>query len=126
MFTNTEEKVLANSIYGNNLKNKLERDVLTISQQTLNTSEQAQVRTNIMAKCLIISGSCPNTMINTAATSTRINNTNITNDMVVINSVLDTPSAQVNDWSVDTYNGYLTITGIIDGTTAITLYLAHT
>ena len=126
MFTNTEEKVLANSIYGNNLKNKLERDVLTISQQTLNTSEQAQVRTNIMAKCLIVTGNCPNTMANTVATSTRINNSNITNDMVVVNSIINTPSAQVGEWSVDTYNGYLTITGTIDGTTAITLYLAHT
>lgn len=126
MFTNTEEKVLANSIYGNNLKNKLERDVLTISQQTLNTSEQAQVRTNIMAKCLIVTGNCPNTMAGTVATSTQINNSNITNDMVVVNSTINTPSAQVDDWSVDTYNGYLTITGTIDGTTAITLYLAHT
>ena len=126
MFTNTEEKVLANSIYGNNLKNKLERDVLTISQQTLNESEQAQVRTNIMAKCLIVTGNCPNTMVGTVTTSTQINNSNITNDMVVVNSTIDTPSAQVDDWSVDTYNGYLTITGTIDGTTAITLYLAHT
>lgn len=126
MFTNTEEKVLANSIYGNNLKNKLERDVLTISQQTLNTSEQAQVRTNIMAKCLIVTGNCPNTMVGTVATSTRINNNNITNDMVVVNSIISTPFAQVDDWSVDTYDGYLTITGTIDGTTAITLYLAHT
>ena len=39
----------AQTIYGMNLKNKLERDVLTISQQTLNNGEQAQVRKNIGA-----------------------------------------------------------------------------
>ena len=36
-------------LYGNNLKNKLERDVLTISQQTLTGTQQAQIRTNISA-----------------------------------------------------------------------------
>lgn len=34
-------------LYGNNLKNKLERDVLTISQQTLTSAEKAQVAQNI-------------------------------------------------------------------------------
>ena len=37
-------------VYGNNLKNKLERDVLTISQQTLTSAQQDQVMTNIGAK----------------------------------------------------------------------------
>lgn len=37
------------TIYGANLKNKLERDVLTISQQDLSSTEQAQVRANINA-----------------------------------------------------------------------------
>lgn len=39
--------VYMETLYGNNLKNKLERDVLTISQQTLTSAQQAQVRQNI-------------------------------------------------------------------------------
>lgn len=48
-FTNTTVPVFAQSIYGSSLKNKLERDVITISQQDLTSGEQSQVRTNIGA-----------------------------------------------------------------------------
>ena len=48
-FTGTDQAVYAETIYGANLKNKLERDVLTISQQTLTSGEKTQVRTNIGA-----------------------------------------------------------------------------
>ena len=48
-FTGTEQAVYAQTLYGANLKNKLERDVLTISQQTLTSSQQTQVRSNIGA-----------------------------------------------------------------------------
>ena len=34
-------------LYGNNLKNKLERDVLTISQQTLSSAQKAQAQQNL-------------------------------------------------------------------------------
>lgn len=47
MFLGTSVPLTAASVYGNSLKNKLERDVLTISQQTLTAAQQAQVRTNI-------------------------------------------------------------------------------
>lgn len=50
-------------------------------------------------------------------------NSNITSDMVVINSVLGTPSAQTGDWTVTTANGSATITGSISGETSLTLYL---
>lgn len=49
MFTGTSIAVYAVVVYGNNLKNKLERNVLTISQQTLTSQQQGQVRTNIGA-----------------------------------------------------------------------------
>jgi hypothetical protein len=52
-----------------------------------------------------------------------INNTNITSDMIVVNSVLSTPSAQTSDWTVTTSTGSLTITGTISGSTSVTLYL---
>ena len=46
-FEGTTVAVDAQMIYGANLKNKLERDVLTKSQQTLSAAEQNQVRKNI-------------------------------------------------------------------------------
>lgn len=48
-FTGTEVGVNSQILYGNNLKNKLERDVLTISQQTLTAGQKEQVRQNIGA-----------------------------------------------------------------------------
>lgn len=48
-FEGTTVAVDAQTIYGANLKNKLERDVLTKSQQTLSGAEQNQVRKNIRA-----------------------------------------------------------------------------
>ena len=48
-YTGTEVAVPTQTTYGENLKNKLERDVVTISQQTLTPTQQAQVRTNIGA-----------------------------------------------------------------------------
>ena len=49
MFLGTSLPVTASSLYGNDLKGKLRRDVVTISQQTLTSAQQAQVRTNIGA-----------------------------------------------------------------------------
>lgn len=46
-FVDTEIPVNTEILYGSNLKNKLERNVLTISQQTLTSAEQAQVQNNI-------------------------------------------------------------------------------
>ena len=48
-FTGSTVETEAQTIYGMNLKNKLERDTLTISQQTLSANEQTQVRKNIGA-----------------------------------------------------------------------------
>lgn len=52
-----------------------------------------------------------------------INNADITSDMVVVNSVLGTPSAQTSDWTVTTANGSATIAGSISGETSLALYL---
>lgn len=48
-FTQTDTPVEAQILYGNNLKNKLERDVLTISPQTLTPAQKEQARNNIGA-----------------------------------------------------------------------------
>jgi hypothetical protein len=54
-----------------------------------------------------------------------VSDANIESDMVVVNSVLGTPSAQTADWTVTTSNGSLTISGTsaISGSTTLTLYL---
>lgn len=49
LFADTDVPVVARTIYGANLKNKLERDVLTISAQELNDAQKEQVRENIGA-----------------------------------------------------------------------------
>jgi len=51
-----------------------------------------------------------------------INDSNITSDMVVIESVLGTPSAQTGDWTITTANGSVTISGSISGSTTLMLY----
>ena len=46
-FTGTDCDVYAETIYGANLKNKLERDTVTISQQTLTTAQKEQICQNL-------------------------------------------------------------------------------
>lgn len=46
-FTGTDIAAYAVMVYGNSLKNKLERNVLTISQQTLSAAQKSQVQDNI-------------------------------------------------------------------------------
>jgi hypothetical protein len=54
-----------------------------------------------------------------------VSDANIESDMVVVNSVLGTPSAQTADWTVTTSTGSFTISGTsaISGSTTATLYL---
>ncbi|MBQ2527536.1 MAG: hypothetical protein II544_02170 [Spirochaetales bacterium] len=47
----------------------------------------------------------------------------ITDDMVVVKAELGTPSAQTSDWSVETSDGSLTVSGTISGSTTLTLFL---
>ena len=47
MFIGTSVPVTASSLYGNDLKGKLRRDVLTISQQTLTAAQKSQVKSNL-------------------------------------------------------------------------------
>lgn len=49
LFNGTSVPVTGSSLYGQDLKGKLRRDVLTISEQTLTTAQQAQARSNIGA-----------------------------------------------------------------------------
>lgn len=53
-----------------------------------------------------------------------ISNAKITADMKAIHSILSNPSAQASDWTVTTSAGSVVISGTINGTTDITIYLA--
>ena len=55
-----------------------------------------------------------------------ITNQAIESDMVVLQSELGTPAAQRSDWTVNTSNGSLTISGTISGSTTVKLYLMKT
>ena len=50
IFLGTSVPVTASSLYGQDLKGKLRRDVVTISQQTLTSAQKTQVQTNIGVK----------------------------------------------------------------------------
>ena len=63
-FTDTEVEVYTQTLYGINLKNKLERDVLTISQQTLTDNQKQQVQTNLGIKDILKYTTNPNLLDN--------------------------------------------------------------
>lgn len=54
-----------------------------------------------------------------------VSNTGITSDMVVVNSTLGTPAAMTGNWTVNTSNGSVTISGNISGSTTLKLYLGR-
>lgn len=59
-----------------------------------------------------------------SSVTTTITNANIETDMVVVNSVLSNPAAQVGSWSWSTDTaGQITLSGAVNGTTDITIYL---
>ena len=56
---------------------------------------------------------------------TTINKAAITSSMVCINSYLSNPSAQTGQWEINTANGSVTVSGTINGSTALKLYLVE-
>lgn len=54
-----------------------------------------------------------------------VSNSGVTDDMIVVNSTLGTPSAMTGDWTVATSNGSITISGNISGSTTLKLYFAR-
>ena len=64
-FTGTDVEVDADLLYGNNLKNKLERNTLTISSQTLTSAQKTQVQNNLGIDALIsaITGDVKNLLV---------------------------------------------------------------
>ena len=114
LFTGTSVAVEAATLYGQNLRDKLRTDVLTISQQALTPAQQAQVQANIGASVKFVTpafSSLPKTFYHEG----------ITADMEVVegSSELSNPAAQTGDWTVTTAAGSLTITGSISGSTTL-------
>ena len=112
-FTNTSLSVEAELLYGQNLRDKLRTDVVTISHQVLTGSQQKQVQTNINAGALVFT----NKSVATTAFSTNttyadygyrasISCSGVTSSMVpqVIFSVTDSESG-IFAPVVQSYNG---------------------
>lgn len=53
-----------------------------------------------------------------------VSNANISSDMISIKEELSDPSAQTGDWTVTTSDGSVSVSGDINGTTTLTLYLS--
>lgn len=93
---------------------------LPFKDEGLTDAEKAQFRVGIAANVLQVTSGSFSSLPQT------ITNAKITAKHVVVNHVLSNPSAQIADWTVNTANGSLTISGSISGATTITLYLYTT
>lgn len=101
---------------------------MTIDEAEAGTATAPRVITPAVLNSFVESKVCvmPTLVVEVAEFSSlpqTITNEAITADMVVVNSVLGTPSAQTSDWTVTTVDGSVTITGSISGSTTATLYL---
>ena len=90
----------------------IENDLLATTAGKVLDARQGRLLTPLIVDCGTIN-SLPKT----------VTNTNIESDMVVVKSVLGTPSAQVTDWTVTTSAGSMTISGYINGSTTLVVYL---
>lgn len=96
---------------------------MTLAEALTGTSEDARVVTPKMlhdfATVLVLEiESIPSLPYNAS-------NAGINSNMVCIKAELGTPSAQTSDWTVDTSDGSLRITGTISGETTAKLYLVN-
>lgn len=110
------------TIYGNNLVDKLRTDVLTISAQTLSEAQQKQARANIGAPRKMLKVS----LGTVSALPITVTNESINAEMECVNAEFGTPSAQIGDWTVTTSNGSVTVSGTINGSTSLTVWLDET
>jgi hypothetical protein len=111
-------------------KNPIANKVVTNAIGSL-SNLQTDVKTNLVTAINEVNTKVSKTevlIINVSSFSSlpqTVSNANIESDMVVVNSVLGTPSVQTADWTVTTSTGSLTIKGTsaISGSTTATLYL---
>lgn len=110
-------------IIGNGTSDTARSNALTVDWSgNVDIASGAEYRvngTNILeeVKTLVLTTSSISSLPQTVTDS------RISEDHVVINSVLSNPSAQTGDWTATTSDGSLTIAGSISGSTTVTLYL---
>jgi len=100
------------------LENEVEKSV-SVEAQTLTAAQKAQARANIDSNAHVI------TIASFSSLPQTVNNSVITEDMIVCASTLSNPSAQTGNWTVTTADGSLTVSGEISGATTLTLCLIH-
>ena len=112
-FTGTEQDVYAQTLYGANLKNKLERDTLTISQQSLTSAQQTQVRSNINAaskeEVKPITISLTNVTNANGSYSNTTSNSNVSEDMTPVGIEVGTPETFLAPVTITAGNGVVTL-----------------
>ena len=115
-FTGTSIPAVAEVLYGENLKDKLRTDVLTISEQELSPTQQKSARTNTQSSGGITVNCGTITSLPATITDARI-----TDKMKVAHWTLGTEANATLPWTVTTANGSLTITGTVStsGTTLV-------
>lgn len=104
-------------LYGQNLKDKLASDVVTISAQNLTPNQQKQIRQNVKSGGAITVDCGTITALPATVTDDRI-----TDKMKVRGWAFGTEANATLPWTVVTANGSLTITGTVS-TTGTTLSL---
>ena len=110
MFTGTDVAVITQILYGNNLKNKLERDVVQISSQTLSDSQKTQARTNIgAASAADLSALSDQITTKTAGTVTPTQDTDSTKNDTDIYKIYNTVFANLVFYPTATSAGWLTV-----------------
>ena len=80
-------------------------------------TDAVKVATDEKSRCYVVSIASFSSLPKTVTDS------NITSDMVVVESEIGTPNAMLSNWTWTTSNGSVTISGTISGSTTLKLYL---
>lgn len=91
----------------------IENDLLATTAGKVLDARQGRILKTLVVDCGTIN-SLPKT----------VTNSDIESDMIVVKSDFGNPSAQVTDWTVTTSAGSLSISGYINGSTTLVVYLS--
>lgn len=112
IFDQTDVPVTVQILYGSNLRNKLERDVLTISQQTLTSSEKTQVQTNLDLVPTQATNISTGGYVADARSIATL--TNSIANKITVSTFTTSVSTTVDSYVIGGYRGEITITSTID------------